>query len=263
MIIGSTALKHWCPDLPRVPADLDIWAPPSRPNTRALEYRWDPLFGEIIQEYCDPEYAPLNLLLTIKMSHAPWSDVWFDKTTFDIGFMQSRGAVVDEPVYSRLYTHWETQFGKKRAYLAKDNDSFFDDGVKRIYVHDDLHRAIAFYDSPLFERLKPDLSKAACSKTLFFALSREDQVRCIQEEAFVVALERFLIPCDFTMSAYAAYRQALKLLATKMTKGWFSREIFNRWLDLSPKPAHDFVKRFKTALNSNSINYATHIQPTQ
>lgn len=259
MIIGSTALKHWYPDLPREVGDLDVWAPTTEPNTRAREYHWCDLFGAIRALYGSPQFAPPDLLLTIKMSHAAWSDVHFDKTVYDIGFLQARHAQVDEGVYRQLYAHWETLFGKKPAYLSKDNDAFFDDGVERTYIHDDLHRAIAFtYSYPLFERLKPDLSKAACSKSLFFALSRSDQIKCIQEEAFVVALERFLIPCDFAMSSYSAYRKALKLLATRMTKGWFARAILDYWLDLVPKPSHDFVSLFKS--NINNIRHAPHIQ---
>ncbi len=261
MIIGSTALKHWFPDLPREPADLDEWVESSEPNTRKRETHWHPIFGDIIRVHGNPVYAPPNLLLTIKMSHAPWSDVHWDKTMSDIGFLQRKGAQMDWWSYRRLYSHWEQVFGAKRAYLSKDNDAFFDDGVKRVYVHDDLHRAVAFYGSPLYEKLKPDLGKASCSADLFTALNREDQVKCIQEEAFVVALERFLIPCDFAMSSYAAYRQALKLLATQMTKGFFARAILTYWLDLSPKPSYDFVSQFKS--NLNHIRHATHIQSTQ
>lgn len=259
MIIGSTALKHWYPDLLREPRDVDAWEESSQPNTREREYRWCETFREIRDLYGSPQFAPPDLLLTIKMSHAAWSDIHWDKTTFDIGFLQKRGARVDESTHIKLYQHWETLFGKKRAYLSKDNDTFFDDEVERRYVHDDLHRAIAFYGDPLYERLKSDLDKASCSRSLFMALSRADRVKCIQEEAFVVALERFLIPCDFAMSGYAAYRKALKLLATQMTKGWFARAILDYWLDLSIKPTHDFVSLFKS--NLNRIQHAPYIQP--
>ncbi len=258
MIVGSTALHHWYPET-REPADLDVWEESSVPNTRGNEYHWCDTFFEVITLYGYPDYAPPDLLLTIKMSHAPWSEIHWDKTVHDIGFLQRKGHQVNETVYKMLYTHWETLFGKKQAYLAKDNDAFFDDGVERRYVHDDLHRAIAFYGDPLYERLKPDLDKAACSRSMFEALSPADQIRCIQEEAFVIALERFLIPRDFALSPYAAYRQALKLLVTKMTKGWFSRAILDRWTDLAPKPTHDFVSLFHS--NINHINHAPHIQP--
>jgi hypothetical protein len=266
MLIGSVALKHWFPDLGREPADIDHLRRGEVVNGHEVT-----AFNRILDKYGDLEFAPPDLLYTIKLSHVYWSNKWFDKTTHDLAFMRRKGCKVDEEAYAWLYASWEIVHGKKRAYLAKTNEDFFKDGVKRVYIHDDLHAAVAYYDAPLYTRLKPDLARASCAKDLFMALSPDDRIRCIREEAYVTALERFLIPKEFKTSTYGSYRGALKLLLTSMTRGWFPRYAAEHWEEVSAKTfapdsaldrlgqgEYSFVKYFNHALNQGSIR---HVQP--
>lgn len=241
MLIGSKAAKHWFPDF-RDPQDTDYMLQDERVEGSDSKACW--AFDKIIAKY-QTNIAPPDLLLTLKLSHIYWDSHWFDKTTHDIGFLQSKGCEVDEEAYSWLYQNWEEIKGKKRAYLDKSNDEFFKDGVKRKYIHDNIHKSVAYYNEPLYERIKADSSKAMCSKNMFFNLSKEDQLKCSREEAYVTALERFLIPSDFKAGAYIAYRKSLKLLITSMTRGWFARFLAENFVDLKQKTDYPWVDKFK------------------
>lgn len=244
MLIGSKALKHWFPDLPRQPADEDHML--AGGSVKGIDGHACPAFDLILAKYRGAEIAPPVLLYTLKLSHSFWPVHW-EKTLFDIAFMQRHGAnQVDEEAYSWLYAQWETVHGPKRGVLAKDNDSFFADGVERLYDHDDLHRIVAYYDEPLFERLKDDQTSAACSFNRFMALSPLDRIRCVHEEVYVIALERFLIPGRIH-GPKTAYRAALKLLVTSLWRGRWARFIVENWLDIRGQSMQPYLDRFNQA----------------
>ena len=191
------------------------------------------------------EIPTVDELYTLKLSHCFWPVHW-EKTMGDLAFMQSHGAKIDENLFGLLYTDWEKIHGKKRAYLKKENEKFFSDCVKREYIHDDIHRAIAYNDRPMFECVKSDLNSAFVSKSMFLGLPFEDKLKLCREEIYVVALERFLIPSDFRHSKMYAYKKACEKLLTSMTKGWFPKFIAENWLSLRKPDNHDFIGLFNS-----------------
>ncbi len=257
ILIGSTALKHWFPDA-REPKDLDYIVPLENKysdKAHGAELYWIPEFKELYQ-YCS-EFencyliAPPNVLLTIKCAHSAWNVHW-EKTMFDIGFLQRKGIEPIYPLWNILYKGFERIHGKKKAYLAKSNEDFFKDSVERRYVHDDLHLAMAYGERPLYELIKDDLSKAAVSEKLFLSLSPAEQLKLCREEIYVTALERYMIPKDFKYSRVAAYRGALKLLITSMTKGWFARFLILNYRVLRDADI-DYVDKFRNVLEKGEI----------
>lgn len=190
-------------------------------------------------------------LYTLKLSHCFWDNIHWSKTMSDLFFLQKQNLKVDEQLFELLYQGWEVVHGTKRAYLKKKNEDFFKDSVKRQYVHDDIHRAVAYYDCPMFEKIKKDTSSAFISRKMFEALSFDDQLKVCREEIYVTALERFMIPNDFAYSRLTAYRGACKLLLTSMTKGWFPRFIAENWIVLNRCDDHDFVSLFQDWANGN------------
>lgn len=114
----------------------------------------------------------------------------------------------------------------KRRNLNISNDEFFGKtrGINRTYDHDALHRVICFYDKPMHEKLKFDTSVAMIERTLFDNLQHIDKIRTVQEEAFVIALERKVIPAMETCDAIEplkAFRYAIERICTTLTSGWF------------------------------------------
>jgi hypothetical protein len=266
ILIGSNALKYWFPDA-RESNDYDYISDSAKDGNfhfigfdgMKFEYYWLPTFEILYSDYkeyideigCESYVARPELLYTLKLSHAFFNVHW-EKTMHDICFFQERNIQYIPNLLEILYKEFEKLHGKKKAYLAKSNDDFFNDNVNRMYVHDDLHLAVAYGERPLYESIKKDLSKAAVSVALFLQLPRESQLQLCREEIYVTALERFLIPRDFRMSKLAAYRAAAKQLVTSMSSGWFPRFIILNWLALQ-NPDIDYVAKFNTSLDKGFI----------
>lgn len=182
-------------------------------------------------------------LYTIKISHSFW-DIKWDKTMWDISFFQSNDIKIIPEFYKALYKGWEQIRGRKPANLNKSNDDFFTATVDRKYNHDDLHRATCYYDRPIYELCKYDLSMAKIDKDLFDRLDLDKKIKMVKEEAYAIALERYMIPRDFEFNKELAYKRSLQKLVTSLSKGWFPEFIVLHW-NMIKTLDYDYVKEFK------------------
>jgi hypothetical protein len=255
MLIGSQAAKYWFSDFPRQPKDIDYI---SEEEINDSDSKFCPSFKYLLEKY-PVKIASPEILYTLKVSHSFW-DIKWDKTVFDIRFFQSKGIKLNEELFYILYKDCEKRYGVKKAYLNKSNESFFEDGVERKYIHDDIHRAISYYEQPLYEKIKNDNTKALTSKELFLNLSLEDKIKLCEEEIFVTALERFLIPKNFNIPPKVAYLKACKSLIVSMSKGWFPKFIVENYLDISKNNDYNFIVKFKKALNEGKIHECPNIK---
>lgn len=203
--------------------------------------------------------ASIKTLLRLKRSHLEFPLRW-EKHIADyaelMNYYRTHQAECDaqqdndllEVGYKKLYKATAQYFGATKANLNMSNDDFFaksEAKIRRIYDHDSIHRAVMFYDQPMFEKIKDDLSKASCSKELWDDLSYGDKVRAVQEEAMVIALERKVLPKMITNESFdanKAYAWALQRICTNLTSGWFRnfaldnwRECFNLGFDYTQK----------------------------
>ena len=250
MVIGSQAAKYHFPDFYRPCKDIDKI---SEIKERGSDNHFCSSFQYILDSNPNLEYATPEILYTLKLSHCFWNIHW-NKTMRDILFFQQKRIKHDEELFQKLYLDWNNIHGsKKKVKLKKRNEEFFKDNVDRIYIHDDLHYAVAYYKEPLYQKIKSDKSSAATSQILFEQLSFEDKIKLCREESYVTALERILIPSEFTKSRKFAYIEAIKCLLTSMTSGWFPKFIALHWYLLYDLDDHDFVALFKTALIENKI----------
>jgi hypothetical protein len=250
LIFGSHAMRHWFHDFKRTPKDLDIMTKEEK-MTREEQHYWVPSFQYILDNNKDDTYLDPDYLLTVKTSHAGW-DIHWDKTVADIIFLKNKGYKVDKKLYDLLVKDWISVHGVRWATLkGKDSDTFFVDAVKRKYVHDDIHSAIAVYDRPLYERLI--FEGVSCSKKGFDKLSFDDKILLVKEEVWVTALERYHIPSDFTCGHMAAYGKSLKKLATTMSSGWFKFFILDNIDKLVSCDKKEYIKKFKQAEEQNKL----------
>jgi hypothetical protein len=196
-------------------------------------------------------YAEPDELYTIKVSHAEW-DVHWEKTMHDIEFLHSKGCKVIEPFYQALYKDWERIHGKKKVNLNKTNEKFFTRTVVRHYDHDFLHAQMAYYDEPMYQKMKFDRSLAKVEKVLFNKFSESDKLRAVREETCVIALERYVITSKFKINPYIAYRRALKDLIIHLTKGWFARYMIEHHGEL--KKFED-IERYKQFIEKEKREY--------
>lgn len=205
-----------------------------------------------------------EILFQIKRSHVPFN-IHFDKSIMDLRAMMKqwnmKGYDYNTEFYNARYNEAKERFGarQERIKLNKSNDEFFKGGMNlRTYVHDDLHRAVAFYDEPLFEKCKKDRNSAMVSKELFFQLSHEDRVKMAIEESSVIALERFVIPLfspDFRLTEsdkLSLYRKGMLKEIRDLSRGYFQSFMIDNILDIE-KPKQDYVEKFKTALRAGKI----------
>lgn len=253
VLVGSQATLYYFPDF-RQPKDRDYLVDGAEKSKKGFEYK-DANKGDGLKylynnsNFCFDDLhhcyiASPEFLYTLKLSHSFWNIHW-EKTAFDILFFQKKGVQHDEHLFDLLYKDWEKIHGKKRAYLKKSNDEFFKDNVEREYIHDDLHKAVAYYDAPLYERCKKDINSALLDKALFNAMPEDDKIKLCREEIYVTALERWLIPTGFRTDVKVAYRRAIKQLVTSMTKGFFPKYIMLNYSKICELDDHNFVELFK------------------
>lgn len=145
------------------------------------------------------------------------------------------------------------KYGHRAPSLNKTNEEFFDDFVTKYYIHDDLHKVVAYYDEPIYERLKNDSSLAKCEKDLWNQLSHEDKVKCVREECYVIALERYIIPFkekgERYMPSHIAFNKAQERVCTTLTSGWFRDFAIDNWSEIRSDIV-DFLSLFLEKENS-------------
>jgi len=273
ILIGSAALRlHF--DIQRPPGDMDYILPEClytqeifkrKKSSKDIEYKVLPteifdLIKKSSLSFNYMRYASLETLYTIKVSHAEF-DIHWNKTMHDIKLIQKfkPDIEVDEELFENLYAHWLVvhKNNKDKINLRQTNEEFFNDRVKRKYVHDDLHKAVALYGEPMYLQLKPnDPNSAFISKEEFYKLEDHKKLALALEEIYVTALERFLIPKDMKYYSAPAFYHATKQLVTSMTKGWFPQYIIRNWstiLTEFQKDTKAYVKMFKEAEISGRI----------
>lgn len=134
LTIGSNALKFWFREFPRVPGDLDIWAPQRPEWTESVpdedfkvDLFWDDRLQEIVGDHS--RTADPDEILTIKVSHSPWelkNGSW-RKHMHDIVWLQDRGARFLPDLYKLLYPIWEDRHGKKPVNLNLESGYLLDE----------------------------------------------------------------------------------------------------------------------------------------
>jgi hypothetical protein len=113
------------------------------------------------------------------------------------------------------------KFPQQGPNLKQTVEDFFDDAVTKKYNHDWLHELYAFEDAPMYTKMQRDSSLAWCEKDMWDEMSHGQKVRCVAEETYVIATERFLVPTDFKTPAKLAYMKSLEKVCTTLCKGWF------------------------------------------
>lgn len=207
----------------------------------------------------DSPYGPLKVpdgvcLMLLKKAHLH-RNLGFEKHIRDYHALKTlfSDKVTDMHLSATAELRRQTikAFGDRTPSLNKSKSDFFDDYVTKVYDHDDIHRATCYGDTPLFERLKPAGENSVwCSKSLWGELSHEDKIKCVREEGFVIAIERFLLPAYLAqkpvMPQIFAFDKAITKICTTLTSGWFREFAQENWPEII-KCDYDFWGKFKVA----------------
>lgn len=193
VLIGSRAGRFHFPDFPREPKDIDYAIAGDKmlfetlpSGTRKEMYPIPPVI-EMCQN--DDGVISANDLYTLKVSHVFW-DVKWNKTMYDIVWLQKKGCELNRPLFDALYKHWEGVHGlAPRADLNATVEDFFDNGIKDGHDHDDLHKLLVG-GAPTYTKILIDPDGVAIDEEKFWALPEEDKLNIIREEVSVMAYER-------------------------------------------------------------------------
>lgn len=246
IIIGSTAMNKFESSW-RSPKDFDYFYV-DEPIVKLGDGHKIPenVYNKVL-EFTEKGFLTPEGYYNLKMSHFQF-DIRWDKTKADIISLQNRFGFgkVDKDFFDVLYNHWLTTVKnrKHKINLSMENDEFFDDAVKRIYDHDELHEIMALHDEPLYKKILKQPDKPSVDYKKFLALPENQQLDLCREETYVISMERFVLPSDFAYSGLDAYRQSQKKLITNMTKGWFPL-FYTENLNKLRMPHINFVDYFK------------------
>lgn len=183
--------------------------------------------------------CPLKYSLLLKRALLYWPVHW-DKTIDDYNFLRTCTNIINSEKEQLFYEYRlkenEDKFGKKKITLNIPEKDFFGKSKKiRIMEHDLLHEKVKFYDEPMFKQLKIYPNKPLLSKEKFNLLSFSDKIKTAQEECLAIGFERFFIPNmnkNIVMSTRDAYKSGIRLVVSKLTKGWFCDFVIENYLDI-------------------------------
>jgi hypothetical protein len=206
-------------------------------------------------------YASPEVLLSLKKSHIHFP-IKFEKHIQDYNFLLSK---LGEDKLSQItklnFKETEKRVGElKTPSLKKSTMNFFgqsDGYVKYFYIHDDIHRVMSHYDRPIYEDMQVDSTSAWCEKDMWNKFSFEKKAKCVLEEAYVIALERRIIPmlngCGTIVSSKKAFDWALMRICTNLCSGWFRQFATDNYTEIIKYYNPDYVKKFLKAESDGKI----------
>jgi hypothetical protein len=296
LIVGSKALKFHYPNYPRTVRDIDVigfskdveflsnlLSPKeivSGDNTiilKGISYKTDVFDTENVEilladnsvslkMYLDYDkdsiFASKEVLLSLKKSHINFP-IKFKKHIHDFCFLMDclDGQDVLEHITKINFQETESRFGKlKTPSLNKSVDQFFGQSkeyVKSYFVHDDIHRVMAHYEKPLFEKIIIEKTFALCDKKLWTILPFEHKCQCVLEEAYVISLERKILPMIFGggkgYTSDEAFDWALMRICTTLCSGWFRDFATKNYFTIKKLYNKNYVEKFLTAYENGNI----------
>lgn len=215
-IFGSTLVKKLFPDF-REPKDKD-WVVFDKSQVSLTV----PGVEEFYYLPCSPaREMTADEIYTVKVSHAI-RDIHWSKTMTDIRFLQRKGCKLIPGFLQELRAYWDEYHGvQRRTNFDIAPEKFFNDKVKRVVPHDQLH--VMLKDPPTYVKIL-HTGKVEPSEGLFQSLTPEEQVSVAFEEAFVIALERF-----GHREGLNAYHLAQMALVTRIHPVWIADFVINNW----------------------------------
>lgn len=218
---------------------------------------WAGSSSEMLLSLVEPvrDYAPLDLLYTIKMSHRfKKNSPHFRKTMDDILAMRKLGAKI-RPEYEEFYKKRQEEsynYAHPKLNVSK-GDFFKGDGVQYVYDHDSIHEAIAKQKRPAYRNYIIEGEDVLCSKDKFMACSERIKLFGVLEEAYVLALERSQIPFKGKITPRQSFEIALMKVCTSITSGWFREYAWENYYRVKALYTDYYVEKFWNAVASGKV----------
>lgn len=214
----------------------------------------------------DFHFVNSEVLYLTKKSHIHYP-IHYDKSIADYSLLKTVIDVEKVKTYQLYYElrlqETKERINKRLPTLNRTNEDFFDRSknvVGYVFEHDDIHEAIKHYERPVYEMMKKDFSKAWCEKDMFHNLPHEYKVRCVQEEAYVIALERYIIlRKGHYKDSQLAYKAALQRICTTLCSGFFRDFAVENYFEILNAYSDNYVSKFKEKLFSGLVKKLEHV----
>lgn len=203
--------------------------------------------------------ASIGLNYVLKCSHKyKKNSKHFLKTLNDIKFLrESMGEIISEFMlehFAEVYSlRSKLTYNNSLPKLNTSKEMFFTDSVPYKYDHDDLHLAVKHLDKPAYQYYIKDGEEVFCCVKKFFDATEEVRLYGVLEEAYVLALERSVIPHG--TNPKLAFDVALEKVCTSITSGWFREFAYDNYHEVQALYNANYVDKFITALQDNRIKY--------
>ena len=241
---------------------LEVTVP--NPNTA-----WDYVI-EAFGEYATPKEiiglsvkaAPLVALACLKKAHLTHKHGWgkhiqsYGEIKDLLGvktFEPKNYGFIPETLYMRHGSEIK-ELTKKTPNLNVTKEEFFPDTDYEVFVHDTIHLSLCHPKVHAYTLMKD--GEVWCSRNKWDAMPEEEKIRCVVEEAAVLALERSVIPALWLGRAYRgaewAYKMALEKCATGITGGFFTRYLIENYREALANRI-DFVAKFFDGIKSGIV----------
>jgi hypothetical protein len=206
-------------------------------------------------------FASPEILLSMKRSHIHFP-IYFKKHIEDYTFLKS---TIKEDTLDAITKiarkEIEERIGKlKTPSLNKKVTEFFNQSegyVQYFFVHDDIHQAVAHYNRPLFLEMQKDITMAKCEKSLWDKFTFENKCKCVLEEAYVIALERRILPSIFGKSKWFSSEESLEWslmrICTTLCSGWFREFATDNYFEIKKFINKNYVEDFLEKYHKNEI----------
>lgn len=208
----------------------------------------------------------IEILYLTKKSHI-YMPIHYEKNVLDYQRLRDLSNLEKSEGYNEYYIIRNAEAiersPRKSPSLSMTNDEFFDrsaDIVGYVFIHDDIHEAVKHYEKPVYEMMKRNFESAWCEKDMFFELPYEYQISCVQEEAYVIALERYIILKKGNYEDFfQAYKDALTRICTTLCSGFFREFAVNNYNEIVKKYNGGYVQKFKYAVENGLVRKMEHV----
>lgn len=265
LLIGSRALNFWYPDC-KIKEDAD-WDIISSAEIQGAEWhQLDILNNAGMLAYASNQFIQFNGrsvnvcnttgLAIIKRSHLHRSLSFGKHITHWIKWLSARTDAFtanDWKVLAERTELTKQQYPQGNPNLMQPVKDFFDDAVSKIYEHDYLHELVAYYDKPLYTKLQRNPKLAWCDKELWDKLTHEDKCKCVAEECYVIAIERF-ISKDWNYSFKLAYNKSLEKVCTTLCSGYFRDFAIDNFAEILQLFNAEKIHAVKSILLKENVN---------
>lgn len=223
-----------------------------------FEIAWPGSAGMDLLEHFDAigtlRVATPPTVLALKLSHRYLKDSpHFIKTMNDILFLRDKGVQLNSWLACWLEKRERETYTYKHPNLKQSKQNFFTDNVKYVFDHDSIHRAVATYDKPAYMYFKAPGEDVMCSKHLFFELPEHIRLAAVMEEAYVLAIERSIVPHPGALTPDEAFEKALMKICTSITSGWFREYAWEHYYEAIQQYDRNYVRRFHKGLDNGIV----------